>query len=281
MNDPLAGWEFAPRVWASQLTFPEAPVWHQEALWVTDVSAGGVHRLPAAGPRRTFLADRKGMGGLVVTRDGDLVASGRDLVTVSDGRVVRERPVGSTGLNDMTASQSGDLFVGVLTFRPALGEPSAPGAVARLSKESDEWWWWSGPHWPNGIAAMGDGDLVMADFATGDLWRCEGVDERAGGARDPVTIARSPTGHADGLALDREGRIWVATGPGGTVECRAPSGELLGVFPVGAAFVSSVCFGGPHWDTLFITAAGHPDLGGVVLAVPAPDPGLPTPSADL
>lgn len=85
----------------------------------------------------------------------------------------------------------------------------------------------------------------------------------------------------DGLALDRSGRTWVATGPGGGIECRGVGGELIGTYPVDAAFVSSVCFGGPELRTLFITVSGYRDLGGVVLAAAAPEPGLPLQPADI
>lgn len=282
MSDPSALWEFKPQVWASGLTFPEAPTWHRNALWVTDVAEGGVHRFDEGGvPAATYLSDRKGMGGLIPTRDGDLLASGRDLVRVSDGHVVRRRPAGTTGLNDMGTSSAGELFVGVLTFRPVRGEPPRPGAVARLSKDGDDWEWWTGPEWPNGIAATPDGGLVLAEFSHGQLWQSAPPDADAVRSPSWVPVAASPTGHVDGLAVDRSGRIWVATGPGGGIEYRGADGELIGTYPLEAAFVSSVCFGGPDLGTLFITASGYRDLGGVVLAAAAPSPGLPVTPADL
>lgn len=275
------GWEFAPRVWATGLVFPEAPTWHDDALWVTDVAAGGVHRLTGAEGRESYLTDRKGMGGLVPSRDGDLIASGRDLVRVRDGAVVRGRPAGSTGLNDLGTTDSGDLLVGVLTFRPARGEVPSPGAVARLSRARDDWTWWEGPAWPNGIVTTSDGGTVVAEFSEGRLWRR--APDGSFGAQSPAWVpgAASPAGHLDGIAVDRAGRIWAATGPGRCVECWSPTGELIASFPVPAAFVSSVCFGGRDLATLFVTVAGYEGHAGVVLCAPAASPGCEVTPADI
>lgn len=254
------------------LEFPEAPVWHDGTLWVSDVSAGGVHRVAPDDSRQVFLADRRGIGGLVPRCDGGLIASGRDLVDVTRGSVVRDRPEFAAGLNDLGTDSEGAVLAGVLTFRPARGEPPTPGHVARLTPTGDEWTWISGPAWPNGIAQTPDGSVYYADFATGSLCRA---------IPDGAPVATSPGGHLDGIAADSHGRIWAATGPGGTVECWDLAGPTVTVHPVPASFVSSVCFGGPHLDQLFITVAGYAGTSaGAVLSCRVPIPGHPvTPAA--
>lgn len=268
------GWALRLEATAVGLVFPEAPTWYRGALWVSDVAAGGVHRIGSGGTAESCLPGRRGIGGMAVTESGDLLATGRDLVRVSDGEVVRNRPAGSTGLNDVGTDSTGNLYVGVLTYRPAAGDPPSPGAVARLGAAADDWDWWVGPRWPNGIVTLSDG-VVVADFSDGRLWRHREED----GAWEVLAI--SPTGHADGLARDVDGRLWLATGPGRCVESWSLTGELLGSYPVDASFVSSVCFGGAGSATLFVTVAGYQSGQGAVLAAPALSPGAPVPATVL
>ena len=70
-----------PLLVADGFAFPEAPTWFDGRLWVSDIIAGGVAELRPDGRRvRLHLPDRRGIGGMVVTDRGCLIASGRDLV---------------------------------------------------------------------------------------------------------------------------------------------------------------------------------------------------------
>ncbi len=61
-------------------------------------------------------------------------------------------------------------------------------------------------------------------------------------------------GQPDGLAVDAEGDVWVALGPGGAIARLTPDGELRERIDVpGAEFVSSVAFAG---DDLLVATAG-------------------------
>lgn len=80
-------------------------------------------------------------------------------------------------------------------------------------------------------------------------------------------------GMPDGMTIDEEGGLWVAMWGASAVHRYNTSGELLGVVDVDAPQVSSVTFGGPKMDTLFITTsrenyspsdcASHPLAGAV------------------
>jgi sugar lactone lactonase YvrE len=72
------------------------------------------------------------------------------------------------------------------------------------------------------------------------------------------TIIRVPEelGKPDGMTIDREGMLWVALWGGRAVSRWNPlSAELLGKVQVAAERVSSCCFGGADYDTLYITTA--------------------------
>ena len=62
-------------------------------------------------------------------------------------------------------------------------------------------------------------------------------------------------GLPDGMTIDSEGKIWVAEFHGGCV-CRwdPATGEMLQRIPIPALKTTSCCFGGPNYDTLFVTS---------------------------
>ena len=209
-------------LYATGIVFPEAPTWFDGALWVSDVLAGGVIRLSGNGDvddRR--LLGRRGIGGMVATADGRLLATGRDLVDSVTGDVITPRPEHSRGLNDVGTTLTGDLLVGVLNYRPLVGDDPLPGSVGRLiAGRQPEWTWWTGVTWPNGIGSLTDGTIVIADYATGTL-----VGRRPDASSS--MLAASQSGHYDGLCIDDHDGLWLATGPGGAIEHRAPDGELI------------------------------------------------------
>ena len=227
----------------------EAPAWDGESLLFSDVIFGGVKRIGADGRVEEVLAKRRGIGGIVMHADGGFVASGRDLLRVRpDGEqvVVLDRLPGFTGYNDIGTLGDGTLMAGALRFNPMQGETPEPGAIVHVLPD--------GGHettelpivtWPNGIACAPDGEtFYVADFTDGRIWR------------DAHELwARSPSEDADGMAVDIEGGVWVALG-GGAAIARFVDGEdePERVIEVpGADFVSSVCFGGPVLDDLYVT----------------------------
>lgn len=98
--------------------------------------------------------------------------------------------------------------------------------------------------------------------------------------------ADSAWGRPDGMTVDADGMIWVAHWLGGRITRWNPkTGQLLETVFVPAARVTSLCFGGEHLDTLFITTAScvnetaeersaQSDAGGIFAYRPQ-TPGLP------
>jgi gluconolactonase len=81
-------------------------------------------------------------------------------------------------------------------------------------------------------------------------------------------FASSPTGAADGLAVDAEGGVWVALGSPGGVARFTPDGNLDRVLEIEADFVASVCFDG---DVLYVATGGD---GGGICRLTVDVPGL-------
>lgn len=251
---------------AGGFEFPEAPTWHEGLLWVSDITAGGVSALTSAGSRAEHRLDgRRGIGGLAACADGRLLASGRDLVDSESGDPVLGRPEGSRGLNDLGVSSSGDLLIGVLNYRPLAGDVPARGSVGQVSRGHVDWTWAEGVTWPNGIAESSDGAVAIADFADGRIVVVDDAEGRGG-----RTLARSHSGHFDGLCADVSNHLWAATGPGGAIVRLDRSGNVVDRVDLPASFASSVCFSGSDSHVLYATVAGCSltnDRSGAVLSI--------------
>jgi sugar lactone lactonase YvrE len=56
---------------------------------------------------------------------------------------------------------------------------------------------------------------------------------------------------ADGMRVDRDGRLYVATRMG--IQVCDPAGRVTCILPTPNGKVANLCFGGAHFDTLFAT----------------------------
>lgn len=64
-------------------------------------------------------------------------------------------------------------------------------------------------------------------------------------------------GSADGMCVDENGDLWVATWGSGAIRHHAPNGSLRASLEVPVSQPSSCCFGGPELRDLYITTATY------------------------
>lgn len=223
----------------------EAPRPNGEDVLFSDVTGGGVHRWSAGGTE-VVLPGRRGIGGMVPHESGDVVVSGRDLSL--GGVTLLARPDGVTGFNDLGTDDDGAVLAGALRFHPFKGEAPVPGEVWRLSPEGGAEPLAGPVLWANGIGLSPDADvLFVSDYAAGEVLA---FDPDGGGRR---VFARVPAGAPDGLAVDVDGRLWVALGAAGAIAVLSPEGKTARTIDVPADFVSSVAFTG---ERLLVTTIG-------------------------
>lgn len=250
------------------LQLVEAPVATADGGVVfSDVLGGGVFEwAPATGEVTTVLPKRRGIGGMARHADGGLVMSGRDVIHVdADGvtRTIHEPESGVAGINDLTVDPDGRIVVGQLRFRPFAGESPVPGEFVTVGGGIDPLLVVDDVLWVNGCQFSPDGSVFYGcDVQRGVVLA---VDRSADGTYSGRRVAiESPTGVADGMAIDETGAIWVALGPSGSVGRFTPDGTLDHEVSVDARFVASLCFGGADGRDLFITTIGQDgDTGSV------------------
>lgn len=268
---------------AGGFALAEAPVAAPDGgLWFSDAVAGGAYRWsPGSGEVETVIPKRRGIGGMALHSGGGLVVSGRDVSRI-DGEVseVLHADGSAAGFNDLTVDPEGHVVAGVLRFRPFKGEDPVPGEFARIGADGAVTVVLDGVEWANGCGFSPDGaTFYAADYRRGVVWAAQRSED--GAYRDARELIASPSGEADGLAVDENGAIWVALGGGGAVGRFRPDGGLEETVEVPAPFVASVCFGGGDGRDLFVTTAGDPGdpeaPGGVYLSR-APVAGVPVPA---
>jgi gluconolactonase len=112
---------------------------------------------------------------------------------------------------------------------------------------------------PNGLAFSPDESVIyIADSSalTNDPGKgnnhLRAYDVVGTNCKNGRTFAVMENGVPDGLRVDKDGNVWVATFDG--VHVYDPSGEQLGWVPIPEK-VSNLCFGGPDGNRIFICAS--------------------------
>lgn len=100
-----------------------------------------------------------------------------------------------------------------------------------------------------------------------------------------VSLQRWLPSQVQALTTDRAGRLWVALSGPGRIVCFDAHGQCLQEWAAPTSHPTGLCFGGPGWQTLYVTTARaglthselaqHPDSGHV-FACAVDTPGVPT-----
>ena len=264
---------------ASGYQLVEAPVATPDGGVVfSDVLGGGVYEWsPASDEVTTVLAKRRGIGGMARHDDGGLVMSGRDVIHLAtDGtsRTIYAPAEGVAGINDLTVAPDGRIVVGHLRFRPFAGETPVPGEFVAVGGGADPTLVVDDVLWVNGCQFSPDGTIFYGcDVHRGIVLAADRHDDGTYSGRR--VVIESPTGVADGMAVDETGAVWVALGPSGSVGRFTPQGTLDHEVSMDAAFVASLCFGGDDRRDLFATSIAQDGDTGALFHGRVEVPGAP------
>jgi D-xylonolactonase len=265
----------------------EGARWYPEhGLVFSDMTAGGVYRLPpgAASPE-TLIPHRKAIGGLVAHADGGFVVSGRNVsIKGDDGTttVLLEAAADEQFFNDITADGRGRLFAGSMPKNA--GSARAAGRLYLIDLDGSVAVLADDVLISNGLGAdPADRLLYHVDSERGTVWQFELDAADIGGSRQVFVSTGEYDALPDGLAVAADGSVWVALAGAGLVVGWDARGARLAEIGIPHALVTSVCFGGPGLNTVYIltgTDAEHPNPdGGSVFSMDAPSTGLPAPVA--
>jgi sugar lactone lactonase YvrE len=245
------------------LCFPEGPRWHEGRLWFSDMHALEVRSLdPATGDSRVEVHVPGQPSGLGWRPDGTLLVvsmTDRRLLAVRDGttEVVADlSPAAPHHCNDMVVDARGNAYVGNFGFdlhdpdadqrTTTLALVTADGAVAVAADEL---------FFPNGCVITPDGGtLIVGESFSGWLTAFTVADD--GTLHDRREWARVRGAVPDGICLDEEGAIWMASPISHQVLRVAEGGEVLEEIRTSDERQPFACMlGGDDRRTLFVCTA--------------------------
>jgi sugar lactone lactonase YvrE len=266
----------------------EGARWYPEhGLVFSDMTAGGVYRLPGGtGEAQVLVPYRKAIGGLVAHADGGLVVSGRN-VSVKRGdatTVLLEAAPDELFFNDITADGRGRVFAGSMPRDP--GQPGAAGRLYLVDLDGAAAVIADDVLISNGLAADPDDALLYHVDSGRRLVRRFTLEDSPAGiaaSREEFVSTAEYGALPDGLATAADGSVWVALAGAGLVVGYDAAGQRITEIAVPHQLATSVCFGGPGLDVLYILTGTNEEYpnpeGGSVFAVAAPRAGFPAPRA--
>jgi len=163
--------------------------------------------------------------------------------------------------NDAKVDPFGHLWAGTMDD----AEVDRCGSLYRL--DSQQHWQQADTsyHITNGPAFSADGGtLYHTDSVTKQIFAFDLNEQGISNKRLFITLGERH-GHPDGMTVDAAGHLWVCEYAGWGVSQFSPQGEFLGKLALPVANVTSCCFGGEDFATLFITTAAK-DLSQQALA---------------
>jgi gluconolactonase len=259
---------------ARQLGFTEGPLWTAtDRLLVTSLSRRTVYEIRPQGPSviaqltgspSGLAEDSAGRIWVVHANDPRQPSPRREGVGVSvieNGTVRTVVQDGLTAPNDCIVTPDGTSLLFTDPAGEAFARGGPPGAVRSLDLQTLEVTTLVDDcQYPNGLALSGAW-LYVAETAAARIIRFTYDGSRL---TDRQVFFELRNGHPDGLCVDDDGTIFVATTTGDSVAVVEPSGRLRTEIDLGpGTFPTNLTVGGARRDTLFITAA----KGGRVLAI--------------
>jgi gluconolactonase len=253
-----------PELVQEGFTFTEGPVGSPEGgLYFSDIRANRIYYLDPNGRINSVREQTNGANGLALTRDGELLAAEGDGKRISkrnqDGTILAV----TEGMDGKPLMAPNDLIVdakGAIYFTDPGPRPLVPGRTAYVyyvpagAKQptviDDQ------ITRPNGLTLTGDGKTLIVDDSVGSSVYAYDV-QPDGSVKSKRTFAQLrdiPEGKesgADGMALDRDGRLYVTTVIG--IQVFDVAGRYLGTIKVPRQ-PANAGFAGPDKRMLYITA---------------------------
>ena len=255
------------------LGFPESTRWHEGRVWLCNWGAGEVLAATSGGEHEVIAR----LARQTIPFSIDWLPDGRLLVVDGPrGLLLRQEPdgafstvadltgFGSPPFNELVVDATGHAYVN-----------GGPGLVVCVSPDGTSRKVADGLSWPNGMALTDDDRiLVVADSHAKQLVAFDVQnDATLAGHRVWADLEHAP----DGICVDADGAIWVATVPGKSCVRVREGGEILNVVCADRGCFACM-LGGEDGRTLFVAAAQWrgmeaainegPGLTGQLLAAP-------------
>ncbi|MCE9529537.1 MAG: SMP-30/gluconolactonase/LRE family protein [Planctomycetes bacterium] len=247
---PEENWKFV----AAGYTFTEGPAVNAKGeVFFNDVPNSKTFKIGLDGKVSIFISDSKKGDGQAFGPDGRLyaVAGGEEKIIAYDAEakptVIAE---GFRG-NDLVVKNDGGIYV----THPGW-DGKAPSQIWYISPKGEKKIVDKGLKFSNGLTLSPDQSLLyVADSRTHWVYSYQVEDDGSLTQKQKyfhlhVHDTADDSG-ADGMRVDRDGRLWVATRAG--LQVCDQAGRVLCIIPTPNGKISNLCFGGENGDIIYAT----------------------------
>ena len=247
------------RVLLDGLVFGEGPRWHDGKLWFSDMHAHRVMTVNLDGKTETVAEVPGQPSGLGWLPDGRLL-----VVSMTDRRLLRLDPDGLTEAadlrelasyhcNDMVVDRQGRAYIGNFGFDLIAQQPFAPAEIVLVTPDGNARVVADEMAFPNGSVITPDGHTLIVGETFGS--RLTAFDIKPNGSLTGRRVwAQLEQAVPDGICLDAEGAIWVASPMSAEVLRVREGGEVTHRIKVSTQAYACM-LGGPERRTLFVLTA--------------------------
>lgn len=245
----------------------EGPLWDSKlGFIVADATVGGVWRISQGKSPEVVVAHRRGIGGLALHENGSVVIGGRNVALkwpAGEGKedtivLLDSNPADDiVGFNDFTTDAAGRIYVGSLAF-VAMGEDRGgkAGKLHVIDLDGSTRVVADDVMLTNGLGFSPD----RRSLYHSDSLRCAvyvyDVDKN-GDLHKRRTFIETGDAFPDGLAVDSDGNVWVATPHSGLVKGFSSTGQEIASIRIPVPMVTSLCFGGENLRDMYIVSGSE------------------------
>lgn len=253
-----------PIVLLDNLIFPEDPRWRGDKLWFSDVFAKEVVKVDLSGIRKTVIEVPNQPSGLGWSKDGKLLVVSmidRKLMILDEDTLSEVADLSSVATyhcNDMVVDDFGRAYVG--NFGGPVTKDDSPLIPANLILIDTNYQVSIAATdllMPNGVVITPDGKTLIVAESFGD--RLTAFDINENGTLTGRRVWATFDSHPDGICIDVENHIWVATiphrnalGKPGSVLRVKDGGDIVDRIDIDGYIPFACTLGGPDLKTLFI-----------------------------
>jgi len=247
------------------LTFTEGPRWHDGRLYFSDFFTHRVLAVDTKGNMETIVETPQQPSGLGWSPDGSmLIVSMNDQKLLSFGNgelseVADLSQLATHFCNDMVVDKKGNAYVGNFGFDLHAGEPIKPTNLILVRPGEEPCVVAENVFFPNGTVITPDDKTLIVGETFASCLTAFDINEDGTLANRRVwadlrSIEEGYTPVPDGICLDAEGAIWVASPSTNDVIRVQEGGALLDKVEVDRGAFACM-LGGENGNTLFISTA--------------------------
>ena len=248
--------EYRAQVLLDGLDFPEGPRWRDGKLWFSDMHAHWVMTVDLAGQAERIVEVPQRPSGLGWLPDGRLLIvsmQDRRLLVMDGGlsELADLNPHTTGDINDMVVDGQGRAYIG--NFGGELSDPQ-PTTLVLVEPDGEARVVAEGLVFPNGTVITPDGrTLIVAETFANRLSAFDIAED--GSLSNRRVWAELGDGVPDGICLDAEGAVWVASPFTNNFRRVREGGEVVDTVSVAPKLAIACMLGGEDRRTLFLLTA--------------------------